>query len=304
MIRLVLAVCDGVGDVEVNAEANTVRVFPHRPDSLGARRPDPTNLVQHLERASLGVTFAWAIPVSSTAAHGGGGNPGGIALKPDVLVPTEGWNDSPPLDGEGMKVNGNSSHCMELPTLQPCLDIKQQQHHVPGDAAGERGPIVLNVEGMVHEQNCGSAVQKALEGVPGVSRAEVYFKDKRAKVWGTQELSTSVLISAVNAVHFRALAAVEGVSSVHFELTVDGMMCQKNCGTTVRKALEAVPGVSRAEVSHIPELGDHEHMSSCQSHESMFFGSLNRGEMHCLLMAHSDGITSSAIAFLAGDCFY
>ncbi|CAN0513140.1 unnamed protein product, partial [Scytosiphon promiscuus] len=33
------------------------------------------------------------------------------------------------------------------------------------------------------------------------------------------------------------------------ELDVEGMMCQKNCGTTVRNALENVPGVARAEVS-------------------------------------------------------
>ena len=32
-------------------------------------------------------------------------------------------------------------------------------------------------------------------------------------------------------------------------LRVEGMMCQKNCGTTVRRALEAVPGVQSAEVS-------------------------------------------------------
>ncbi len=33
-------------------------------------------------------------------------------------------------------------------------------------------------------------------------------------------------------------------------LKVEGMMCQKNCGSTVQNALESVPGVERVIVSH------------------------------------------------------
>ena len=35
-----------------------------------------------------------------------------------------------------------------------------------------------------------------------------------------------------------------------FKFKVEGMMCQKNCASTVRKAIESVPGVSAAEVSY------------------------------------------------------
>ncbi|CAN0271448.1 unnamed protein product [Laminaria digitata] len=114
--------------------------------------------------------------------------------------------------------------------------------------------IVLEVEGMMCQKNCGSTVRKALESVAGVARAEVSFPVKRAKVWadatgmlllasGGGQGSESPLVVAVESVGFEAAVAPAA------ELEVEGMMCQKNCGTTVTGALESVPGVSRAKVS-------------------------------------------------------
>ena len=48
----------------------------------------------------------------------------------------------------------------------------------------------------------------------------------------------------VNAVEVIGFGAVVKLTSVLLD-----MMCQKSCDSTVRKALEAVPGVSRPEVS-------------------------------------------------------
>ncbi|CAN0347363.1 unnamed protein product, partial [Hapterophycus canaliculatus] len=109
----------------------------------------------------------------------------------------------------------------------------------------------LEVEGMMCQKNCGTTVRKALEGVSGVTRAEVSFARKRARVWGrgfgeggaAGAAGAAALVDAVEAVGFGAAAAPATV------LNIEGMMCQKNCGTTVRNALEKVPGVSRAEVS-------------------------------------------------------
>lgn len=103
--------------------------------------------------------------------------------------------------------------------------------------------VVLDVEGMMCQKNCGSTIQKALEAVPEVSRAEVSFAEKRAKVWGGPRLTAGKLVKTVEAIGFEAAEAPVVV------LEVEGMMCQKNCGTTVQNALEAVPGVTRAEVS-------------------------------------------------------
>lgn len=102
--------------------------------------------------------------------------------------------------------------------------------------------VVLQVEGMMCQRNCGTTVHAALAAVAGVHRAEVSFADRRALVWvngGTKD----ALVAAVEGVGFGAEVAPAVV------LEVGGMMCQKNCGTTVRQALEALPGVSRAEVS-------------------------------------------------------
>lgn len=102
--------------------------------------------------------------------------------------------------------------------------------------------VVLEVEGMMCQLNCGNTVQAALAAVAGVHRAEVSFADRRALVWlngGTED----ALVAAVEGVGFGAEVAPAVV------LAVGGMMCQQNCGTTVRQALEAVPWVSRAEVS-------------------------------------------------------
>ena len=40
-------------------------------------------------------------------------------------------------------------------------------------------------------------------------------------------------------------AAVEAAPSSPVRLSIDGMMCMKNCGTTVQTALRAVAGVQR-----------------------------------------------------------
>jgi Cu+-exporting ATPase len=101
--------------------------------------------------------------------------------------------------------------------------------------------VVLAVEGMMCQRNCGTTVANALKGVAGVTRAEVSFPEKRARVWGTA--STSELIETVEMVGFDASVAPDVV------LAVEGMMCQRNCGTTVANALKGVAGVTRAEVS-------------------------------------------------------
>ena len=71
--------------------------------------------------------------------------------------------------------------------------------------------------------------------------ATVDFPSKSATVTGTA--STAALIEAVEAVGFDA--AVEAAPSSPVRLSIDGMMCMKNCGTTVQTALRAVAGVQR-----------------------------------------------------------
>lgn len=112
-----------------------------------------------------------------------------------------------------------------------------------GFGAAVSPTAVLRVEGMMCQKNCGTTVQRALQGVPGVGRADVSFADKLARVWGGAGLEGGALVDAIEAVGFDASVAPVA------ELEVEGMMCQNNCGTTVKNALEAVAGVTRAEVS-------------------------------------------------------
>lgn len=56
-------------------------------------------------------------------------------------------------------------------------------------------------------KNCGTTVQNALRGVPGVERAEVSFEEHLARVWVREEGGASVeeCIDAVEAVGFGAM---------------------------------------------------------------------------------------------------
>ncbi len=89
-------------------------------------------------------------------------------------------------------------------------------------------------------KNCGTTVQNALLNEIGVSKAVVNFPLKKAYVWGSG-LSVENLIAAVESVGFDATKSVEEEEknaddffSDTIKLTIDGMMCQKNCGTTVQ----------------------------------------------------------------------
>ena len=65
-------------------------------------------------------------------------------------------------------------------------------------------PVVLDIQGMMCQNNCGTTVQRALSGVPGVEKVEVSFADKKATVWGSASLVD--LIEAVEMVGFDAAA--------------------------------------------------------------------------------------------------
>lgn len=97
-------------------------------------------------------------------------------------------------------------------------------------------------------------MRKALESVPGASRAEVSFAARRAWVWISSPSAAALTSSQVSSANENAVEAIEDVGfgaeiSPQVELLVEGMMCQKNCGTTAKNALESVAGVAEATVS-------------------------------------------------------
>lgn len=51
------------------------------------------------------------------------------------------------------------------------------------DPTGAPPDVTLAIEGMMCQKNCGSTVQRALGGVPGVAAARVSFDEGQAWVW-------------------------------------------------------------------------------------------------------------------------
>ena len=87
----------------------------------------------------------------------------------------------------------------------------------------------LRVEGMMCQNSCGSTVHSALMNVKGVKEAKVSFKTKSAVVKAENDVELSSLVEAVESVGFDASEMKPNVI-----LRVEGMMCQKSCGSTYR----------------------------------------------------------------------
>lgn len=108
----------------------------------------------------------------------------------------------------------------------------------------------LSIDGMMCMKNCGTTVQSALRNVPGVDSAVVSFETQSARVVCRREacVSADTLIDAVECVGFGAELSENSddekpSNPLVISLLVEGMMCQKNCGTTVENALRSVDGV-------------------------------------------------------------
>ena len=91
--------------------------------------------------------------------------------------------------------------------------------------------VILTVEGMMCQKSCGSTVEAALRGVPGVVSAKASFENSNAIIVGTA--SAEELIDAIECVGFEAClqsnaAVSEGESKVkEIVLTVEGK-CAKS----------------------------------------------------------------------------
>ncbi|WP_261525800.1 heavy metal translocating P-type ATPase [Burkholderia multivorans] len=125
---------------------------------------------------------------------------------------------------------------------------------LPGAAA----TVLLDIDGMTCA-SCVSRVEKALAKVPGVTRASVNLATERATVEASADVSAAQLVEAVEQAGYgatpiesaRAAATSEPVhhKAAHsVELDIDGMTCA-SCVSRVEKALEKVPGVTRASVN-------------------------------------------------------
>ncbi|KVZ07807.1 copper-transporting ATPase [Burkholderia ubonensis] len=122
------------------------------------------------------------------------------------------------------------------------------------DAAPATAPIELEIEGMTCA-SCVARVEKALAGVPGVTRASVNLATERATVDAAAGVATAQLVDAVRQAGYQATPVAEPEPAIApdaalgaIELDIGGMTCA-SCAGRVEKALSNVPGVARASVN-------------------------------------------------------
>ncbi|WP_080403666.1 heavy metal translocating P-type ATPase [Burkholderia ubonensis] len=141
-------------------------------------------------------------------------------------------------------------------TLREAVDTGERRADEPAPtspAAPAAAPIELEIEGMTCA-SCVARVEKALAGVPGVTRASVNLATERATV-DAAGVPASRLADAVKQAGYLATPVAEPdaavappPAAVHAELDIGGMTCA-SCAGRVEKALANVPGVARASVN-------------------------------------------------------
>ncbi|WP_080422957.1 heavy metal translocating P-type ATPase [Burkholderia ubonensis] len=135
-------------------------------------------------------------------------------------------------------------------TLRESADTSERH----ADAAPATAPIELEIEGMTCA-SCVARVEKALAGVPGVTRASVNLATERATVDAAAGVATAQLVDAVRQAGYQATPVAEPEPAIApdaalgaIELDIGGMTCA-SCAGRVEKALSNVPGVARASVN-------------------------------------------------------
>ena len=112
------------------------------------------------------------------------------------------------------------------------------------DEAGPAGRLPTSINVRIEGMNCASCVgrvEKAIEGVPGVSSASVNLATERAEVEYTAAPDPLAVVRAIEEAGYRP-------ETKTIELGIEGMSCA-SCVGRVEKALEAVPGVVGASVN-------------------------------------------------------
>lgn len=109
---------------------------------------------------------------------------------------------------------------------------------------------IIHVEGMVCE-NCEAHVKKALETLPSVTCLKADAKTGEATIRYTllpQEADLRKVLEAADYT-YRSIQFPKEENEMKETVKIEGMMCG-HCEMAVKKALEALDGVEKAEVSH------------------------------------------------------
>lgn len=115
-------------------------------------------------------------------------------------------------------------------------------------AAG--GKAVVLVEGMMCE-NCENHVKKALESLPFITSARADHKTGRVSITYSSQPDEAAMkqVLAKADYEYKGILFPKEETNMKETVKIEGMMCN-HCEMTVKKALEALDGVEKADVSH------------------------------------------------------
>ncbi|WP_301872712.1 heavy metal translocating P-type ATPase [uncultured Dialister sp.] len=115
-------------------------------------------------------------------------------------------------------------------------------------AAG--GKAVVLVEGMMCE-NCENHVKKALESLPFITGARADHKTGRVSITYSSQPDEAAMkqVLAKADYEYKGILFPKEETNMKETVKIEGMMCN-HCEMTVKKALEALDGVEKADVSH------------------------------------------------------
>lgn len=115
-------------------------------------------------------------------------------------------------------------------------------------AAG--GKAVVLVEGMMCE-NCENHVKKALESLPFITGARADHKTGRVSLTYSSQPDEAAMkqVLAKADYEYKGILFPKEETNMKETVKIEGMMCN-HCEMTVKKALEALDGVEKADVSH------------------------------------------------------
>jgi len=115
-------------------------------------------------------------------------------------------------------------------------------------AAG--GKAVVLVEGMMCE-NCENHVKKALESLPFITGARADHKTGRVSITYSSQPDEAAIkqVLAKADYEYKGILFPKEETNMKETVKIEGMMCN-HCEMTVKKALEALDGVEKADVSH------------------------------------------------------
>lgn len=116
-------------------------------------------------------------------------------------------------------------------------------------AAG--GKAVVLVEGMMCE-NCENHVKKALESLSFITGARADHKTGRVSITYSSQPDEAAMkqVLAKADYEYKGILFPKEETNMKETVKIEGMMCN-HCEMTVKKALEALDGVEKADVSHI-----------------------------------------------------